>query len=78
MDLAPWPSLPQTMKKHQDVLVQPELAAGDVILFSEAATHGALPWKPKEVRLTPLASAMADYGPAAYRPNIRETIGACP
>jgi hypothetical protein len=37
---------------HRDLIHQPLLNAGDVVLFSEAATHGALPWKGETQRRT--------------------------
>ena len=41
----PLPPSIQALKKHEHVLAQPALEAGDVLLFSEATTHGAVPWK---------------------------------
>ena len=32
------------MEDDMGLVVQPEMNAGDVIFFAEAATHGTLPW----------------------------------
>ena len=34
----------RTVENLQDVVVQPELKAGDVLFFAETATHGTMPW----------------------------------
>ena len=31
-------------KAHQEFIKQPATKAGDVIIFTEATTHGTLPW----------------------------------
>merc|ERR1740123_132530 len=36
----------------QEHLYQPETRAGDVVFFSEATVHGALPWKAQHERRT--------------------------
>ncbi|KAF4744277.1 hypothetical protein FOZ63_033115, partial [Perkinsus olseni] len=36
----------------KDMLVQPALEAGDVLLFTEALIHGTLPWKGRHTRRT--------------------------
>lgn len=33
-----------TMEDNMGLVVQPEMNAGDVVFFAEAATHGTLPW----------------------------------
>ena len=33
-----------TMEEDMGLVVQPEMNAGDVVFFAEAATHGTLPW----------------------------------
>uniref|UniRef100_A0A7S1XGP7 Phytanoyl-CoA dioxygenase n=1 Tax=Erythrolobus australicus TaxID=1077150 RepID=A0A7S1XGP7_9RHOD len=56
--------------KFQDHIHQPAVKKGDIILFSEATVHGALPWRPrqsgKERRLALLRFAPANmaYGRA--------------
>merc|ERR1711908_197217 len=40
----PCPPSVQSLRQHSHILHQPKLEAGDVLLFSEATTHGALPW----------------------------------
>ena len=35
---------------YKDVVYQPILKAGDLIIFNEATTHGGLPWKGKNER----------------------------
>ena len=39
-------------KDHHDLVVNPRLIAGDVLIFSEAATHGTLAWTAKHTRRT--------------------------
>ena len=40
----------ETYKDVKDVVYQPVLKAGDLIIFNEATTHGGLPWKGKTER----------------------------
>ena len=41
----PTPEEVRTAEDDMDLIVQPEMDAGDVLFFAETATHGALPWK---------------------------------
>lgn len=42
-DFAP-PSDLRRAENLQDIIVQPEMKAGDVLFFAETATHGTMPW----------------------------------
>jgi hypothetical protein len=61
---------PQAIKEHraaQWAAVQPAVRAGDVILFTEAATHGTLAWNgpaARRVALYRFAPATCGYGRA--------------
>lgn len=53
--------------EYHRLLHQPVMRAGDVLLFSEACTHGALPWQsdtPRRVALYRFAPATSAYGRA--------------
>jgi ectoine hydroxylase-related dioxygenase (phytanoyl-CoA dioxygenase family) len=59
------PDAIQEYEAHQDIIVQPPLRAGDVVLFSEASTHGALPWlgeHERRVALYRFAPSTIAYG----------------
>ena len=56
-------------KDHHDLVVNPRLIAGDVLIFSEAATHGTLAWTAKHTRRAVLyrfAPATSAYGRSYY------------
>jgi len=61
---------PQAIKEHRaarDACVVPTLRAGDVVLFTEAATHGTLAWSgpaARRVALYRFAPATCGYGRA--------------
>jgi ectoine hydroxylase-related dioxygenase (phytanoyl-CoA dioxygenase family) len=40
----------KTYEKYQDFIKQVTCKAGDVVIFTEATTHGTLPWKAKHQR----------------------------
>lgn len=61
---------------HTEHLYQPALKAGDVILFAEATTHGAMPWrgtKPRRVALYRFAPANMAYGRGYLGPRCQES-----
>ena len=64
---------PVTVKEHkeaQQYVVQPVTRAGDVVLFTEACTHGTLAWQGERTRRLALyrfAPANAAYGRAYLR-----------
>jgi ectoine hydroxylase-related dioxygenase (phytanoyl-CoA dioxygenase family) len=64
---------PQSVKEHlqaQEHVVQPVTRAGDVVLFTEACTHGTLAWQAERTRRVALyrfAPANAAYGRAYLR-----------
>eukprot|EP01050_Picozoa_sp_SAG11_P010932 SAG11_NODE_1125_length_5773_cov_1.928974_3_plen_152_part_00 len=56
-------SAPQSMwqfKAHQEFIKQPATKAGDVVIFTEATTHGTLPWTAEHQR----HSVLFHYSPA--------------
>jgi hypothetical protein len=61
---------PPAMQRHEvarEFVENPELAPGDVLLFSEATTHGTLPWSASHTRracLYRFAPATSAYGRA--------------
>ena len=65
------PSLPHSPSLLSDVLRQPELNPGDVVLFSEATMHGALPWSgasERRIALFRFAPGNMAYGRGCSRP----------
>ena len=53
------------MRDHTEHAYQPATAAGDVVLFSEACTHGTLPWRAAHTRRVALyrfSPASVAYG----------------
>jgi len=65
----PCPQAILEYKSHQEVVVNPKIEAGDVLLFSEAATHGTMAWTAKHTRRTVLyrfAPSTYAYGRSYY------------
>jgi len=48
----PAPDDIMTWEADQEVVFQPTLKAGDLVIFNEATTHGTLPWKGQGERRT--------------------------
>ena len=46
----PTPPGVRSVEDAMDLVVQPEMEAGDVLFFAETATHGTLPWKGENER----------------------------
>jgi len=46
----PCPKGIKAYETHKEFVVNPALEPGDVLLFTEAATHGTIPWKAKHQR----------------------------
>ncbi len=46
----PTPAGVRSVESDMGLVVQPAMAAGDVLFFAETATHGTLPWKGKGER----------------------------
>jgi len=73
----PCPGEIQRYEAHREMVDNPALEPGDVLLFTEAATHGTLPWTAKHTRracLYRFAPATSAYG-RAYWPEWPE--GTC-
>lgn len=49
-------------KSNQDLVVNPEIKAGDVLLFTEAATHGTMAWTAKHTR----RAVLYRFAPSTY------------
>ena len=50
----PCPQEVRRLEKHQEVVKQITCKAGDVVIFTEAVTHGTLPWRSDRDRRTVL------------------------
>ena len=64
-------TIPDSPALLADVLRQPELNPGDVVLFSEATMHGALPWacaSERRIALFRFAPGNMAYGRGYLRP----------
>jgi hypothetical protein len=63
---------PETLRHYEemtDIVVQPVLKKGDVVLFTEAALHGTLPWVASHQRRAAIyrfAPATTSYGRGYY------------
>ena len=60
-----WCSLSQSDPELSEYVVQPTFKAGDVLVFTEAALHGTLPWTSEEQRRSVIyrfAPAGSAYG----------------
>ena len=65
----PCPKSIQRYEEHRDLVDNPALKPGDVLLFTEAATHGTLPWSAEHTRracLYRFAPAGSAYGRSYY------------
>lgn len=62
----PCPQEMRTYTKYQEFVKQPVCKAGSAVLFTEATTHGTLPWRGKQPRRTILTRYTA--GNMAYVP----------
>jgi len=58
----PCPPSVAAYERHRDYTVQPVMEPGDLLLFTEAATHGTLPWKAEHQR----RSAIYRFAPCTY------------
>jgi ectoine hydroxylase-related dioxygenase (phytanoyl-CoA dioxygenase family) len=69
--------LPPTFDR--DLVLQVPLAAGDVVVFTEALTHGTLPWQGAELRRTLLykySPGNSAYSHVQWPPDVVEAATA--
>ena len=67
----PCPKSLKNMEQYTDYLLQPETKAGDVVFFSEAASHGTMAWNADHTRtacIIRFAPSYLAYG-RAYTPE---------
>ena len=67
----PCPKTLKNMEQYTDYLLQPETKAGDVVFFSEAASHGTMAWNADHTRtacIIRFAPSYLAYG-RAYTPE---------
>ena len=60
-----------TWEANEELVFQPTLKGGDLVIFNEATTHGTLPWKGEGERRTLLFRYTPKY--LAYVPGTYET-----
>lgn len=58
----PCPQAILEYKSRQDLVVNPKIEAGDVLIFTEAATHGTMAWKAKHTR----RAVLYRFAPSTY------------
>ena len=66
-----------TWEANQELVFQPTLKAGDLVIFNEATTHGTLPWKGKGERRTLLfryTPKYITYVPGTYEAKLPEWV----
>ena len=71
----PCPQVVKELKAGSEHGATPAMRAGDVLLFTEAATHGTLPWKRPDTRRVALyrfAPAASSYGRGYLREGDNE------
>jgi hypothetical protein len=68
-----------TQERRPDYVIQPELKAGDVLIFTEALIHGTAPWRGSEERRALLYKYSPPHSSWAKRPyDIGSYLNATP
>ena len=70
-------SFPVPPTLDRDLVVEVPMAAGDVVVFTEALTHGTAPWQHAEERRTLLYKYSPGHSAYSHAPWPAELVAAC-